>query len=154
MNKQAPDFNLQDQDGKTHSLKDFSGSWAVVYFYPKDSTPGCTTEACQFRDGRDVLISLGAKVIGISKDSIKSHDKFAKKHDLNFPILSDPTAETIKAFGSWKKKKFMGREYEGINRDTYLINPDGQIVKKYEGVNPATHFSEVLEDLKKLVSLK
>lgn len=147
----APDFTLPDQNNKEHSLKDYAGKWLVVYFYPKDNTPGCTKEACAFRDGRDMLKSLGAEVVGISKDSVKSHSKFASDHELNFTLLSDPSTETIKAFGSWKLKKFMGREYEGINRDTYIINPKGEIVKKYEGINPLKHFSEIYEDLKKLV---
>ncbi len=147
----APDFSLPDQNGKTHTLKDYAGKWLVVYFYPKDDTPGCTTEACSFRDGRDMLAGLGAEVIGISKDSVKSHAKFADKHDLNFTLLSDESTETIQAFGSWQQKKFMGREYMGINRDTYLINPDGEIVKKYEGIDPKTHFDEILEDLRSLI---
>lgn len=152
--KNAPNFSLEDQNGKIHSLKDYSGKWLVVYFYPKDGTPGCTVEACSFRDGRDMLNSLGAEIVGISKDSVKSHDKFVNKHSINFTLLSDPTTETIQAFGSWKQKKFMGREYMGINRDTYIINPEGKIVKKYEGVNPIKHFEEVYKDLKELVSLK
>lgn len=147
----APNFSLQDQTGTARTLSDFSGKWLVVYFYPKDDTPGCTTEACNFRDGRDILKNLGAEVIGISKDSVKSHAKFAEKHSLDFTLLSDPTTETIQAFGSWKLKKFMGREYMGINRDTYLINPSGEIVKKYEGVNPKTHITEIFNDLKTLI---
>jgi len=150
----APNFSLQDQSGNFKSLKDYSGKWVVLYFYPRDHTPGCTLEACSFRDGRDVLKNLGAEIIGISKDSVKSHGKFAERHNLNFAILSDPTAETIQAFGSWKKKKFMGREHMGISRDTYLINPEGEIVKKYEGVNPMTHFEEIVKDLGSLISLK
>lgn len=152
--KAAPNFSLQDQNGKTHNLDDYSGKWLVIYFYPKDNTTGCTMEACSFRDGRDMLNSLGAEVIGISKDDAKSHSKFSDKHKLNFTLLSDPQAETIQAFGSWKKKKFMGREYMGISRDTYIINPEGEIVKKYEGVNPVKHFDEVYSDLKELISLK
>lgn len=147
----APDFSLLDQNEKRHSLKDYAGKWLVLYFYPKDNTPGCTKEACNFRDGRDMLVGLGADVVGISKDSVKSHAKFADKHSLNFTLLSDESTETIQAYGSWKLKKFMGREYMGINRDTYLINPKGEIVKKYEGVNPVKNFVEVYEDLKKLV---
>ncbi len=107
-------------------------------------------EACNFRDGREILAGLGLKVIGVSKDSVKSHKKFADKHKLNFTLLSDPAAEVVKAYGSWKPKKFMGREYMGINRDSYLINPDGEVVKKYEGVNPITHIGEIIEDLKAL----
>ena len=148
----APDFALPDKDGNTHTLKEFVGKWLIVYFYPKDDTPGCTTEACAFRDGRAMLAELGAEIVGISKDSVKSHAKFVEKHDLNFLLLSDISTETIQAFGSWKRKKFMGREYMGVNRDTYLIDPTGQIVKKYEGVDPKTHIAEVYADLKKLVS--
>lgn len=148
----APNFTLPDQNNKEHSLKDYAGKWLVVYFYPKDNTPGCTKEACTFRDGRDMLAALGADVIGISKDSVKSHAKFVANHNLNFTLLSDESTKTIDAFGSWKLKKFMGREYMGINRDTYLINPIGEIVKKYESVNPLKNFKEVYEDLKKLTT--
>lgn len=148
----APDFSLPDQNNTIHKLADYAGKWLVVYFYPKDSTPGCTKEACNFRDGRDELKTLGAEVVGISKDSVKSHAKFAEKHNLNFTLLSDESTDTIQAFGSWKLKKFMGREYMGINRDTYLIDPSGEIVKKYEGVNPLTHFKEIYDDLKNLTS--
>ena len=152
--KNAPHFSLEDQNGKLHTLNDYLGKWLVVYFYPKDGTPGCTVEACSFRDGRDMLKALGAEIVGISKDSVKSHDKFVNKHSLNFTLLSDQTTDTIQAFGSWKQKKFMGREYMGISRDTYIINPEGKIVKKYEGVNPIKHFEEVYKDLKELISLK
>ncbi len=148
----APDFNLPDQNGQIHSLKDYAGKWLVIYFYPKDDTPGCTKEACAFRDGRDLLAGLGAEVVGISKDTSRSHAKFADKHQLNFTILSDESTDIINAFGSWKPKKFMGREFVGIHRDTYLIDPSGEIVKKYEGVNPLTHFDEVYKDLKSLTS--
>jgi len=141
-----PTFSLLDQDGKTVTNKDLLGAWALIYFYPKDDTPGCSTEACNFRDGRDMLESYGIKVIGISKDSVKSHKKFSEKHGLNFTLLSDESTETIQAFGSWRLKKFLGREYMGINRDSYLINPKGEIVKKYEGVNPKTHIAEIFKD--------
>lgn len=147
----APDFSLPDQTGTTRSLKDYTGQWIVLYFYPKDSTPGCTTEACNFRDARDSIAELGnAVVIGVSKDSVKSHAKFAEKHKLNFTLLSDESHEMIEAYGSWGIKKFMGREYEGIKRNTYIINPDGMIVKEYEGVNPAKHAGEIIKDLQEL----
>lgn len=147
----APDFSLPDQTGTMRSLKDYTGQWIVLYFYPKDSTPGCTTEACNFRDARDSIAELGnALVIGVSKDSVKSHAKFAEKHKLNFTLLSDESHEMIEAYGSWGLKKFMGREYEGIKRNTYIINPDGMIVKEYEGVNPAKHAAEIINDLQKL----
>lgn len=148
----APDFTLADQDGISHSLADYAGKWLVVYFYPKDETPGCTQQACSFRDGRDMLAALGAEVVGISKDTVRSHGKFAGHHKLNFTLLSDPTADTIKAYGSWKKKKFMGREYTGISRDTYLINPSGELVKSYPDVDPASNIRDVLADLQQLTA--
>jgi len=148
----APDFTLLDQHGKTHTLADYTGTWLIVYFYPKDDTPGCTTEACNFRDGRDILEHMGAKVIGISKDTVKSHARFAKKHHLDFTLLADPEHTVIDAFGSWELKKFMGREYMGIQRDTYLISPAGEIVKKYQGVDPKTHIGDIITDLKALAS--
>lgn len=126
------------------------GSWVVVYFYPKDATPGCTKEACNFRDGRQILEAAGAVVLGVSKDTVASHKKFVDAHNLNFTLLSDTNTETIQAFGSWGKKKFMGREYEGIKRNTYLISPKGEIVKTYENVNPLTHVGALLKDLKEL----
>jgi peroxiredoxin Q/BCP len=147
--KLAPDFNLPDQNGKNHSLKDYQGKWLVLYFYPKDNTPGCTTEACNFRDERDAIAEYGnADVIGISKDSVASHKKFADKHNLNFTVLSDEGHKIIEAYGAWVPKKLMGREYIGINRNTYLINPEGNIVKEYIGVNPKNHAVEIINDLK------
>lgn len=149
--KQAPDFSLQDQDGVTRSLKDYAGNWLVLYFYPKDETTGCTAEACSFRDARDVIAELGhAKVVGVSKDSVASHKKFIENHNLNFTLLSDPDHVTIAAYGSWKPQKFMGREYLGTHRDTFIINPEGGIAKKYEGVNPSTHVAEIIKDLQAL----
>jgi len=151
--KKAPDFNLPDQDGKYYSLKDFAGRWLVVYFYPKDETAGCTVEACNFRDARDAIAEYGnAAVVGISKDSIKSHKKFVDKHSLNFTLLSDPEHEVINAYGAWQRKKFMGREYMGIMRNTYIIDPEGNIAKEYIGVNPSKHAGEIIEYLKKLQS--
>lgn len=149
--KKAPTFSLQDQTGTTRSLADYGGRYLVLYFYPKDDTPGCTTEACNFRDIRDSIATLGnAEVIGISKDSVRKHANFAKKYNLNFTLLSDPEAETIKAYNSWGRKKFMGREYDGILRNTYIIDPHGMIVKTYEGVDPKKHAAEIITDLKKL----
>lgn len=149
--KQAPNFSLPDQNNERHSLQDYAGGWLVVYFYPKDDTPGCTTEACDFRDARDALAEYGnAAVIGISKDSVKSHQKFADKHQLNFTLLSDPDHAVIEAFGAWGPKKFMGREFLGVRRNTYLIDPKGQIVKEYENVTPKTHVGLLIADLKTL----
>lgn len=150
----AADFKLPDQEGKEHQLADYKGKWVVVYFYPKDDTPGCTKEACGFRDGIAELMKLGAVVLGISKDSVKSHKKFAEKFSLNFPILADETKEVITKYGAWGKKKFMGREFDGTLRKTFLINPGGEIVKIYDKVNPTQHADEVLVDLKTLIEQK
>ena len=145
---QAPNFSLPDQNGDIRSLKDYAGKWLVLYFYPKDNTPGCTKEACTFRDSRESISELGnAVVVGISKDSVKSHAKFADQHKLNFTLLSDPDHTTIEAYGSWGTKKFMGREYTGILRNTYIVNPEGQIVKEYRGVDPKEHAARVINDL-------
>ncbi len=149
----APDFSLQDQDGVTRSLADYAGKWVVLYFYPKDDTPGCTTEACNFRDERDAIAEIGnAAVIGISKDSVKSHKKFAEKYGLNFTLLSDPDHVAAEAYDSWKLKKFMGREYMGMERNTFIISPEGSISKEYRGVNPKSHAAEIIRDLKSLQS--
>lgn len=149
----APDFKLKDQNEKIKTLKDYQGKWLVLYFYPKDDTPGCTKEACNFRDSRDAISEFGnAVVVGVSKDSVKSHLKFIEKHKLNFTLLSDPEAETIRAYNSWGPKKFMGKEYFGILRNTFIIDPKGNIAKEYLGVNPAKHAVEIINDLKTLQS--
>lgn len=148
--KQAPNFTLPDQDGALHSLADYRGSWLVLYFYPKDDTPGCTTEACAFRDARDVIAEHGAVVVGVSKDTVKSHKKFADKHSLNFTLLSDPEHETIAAYGAWGLKKFMGREFMGTKRMTFIISPDGMIAREYPDVTPKEHAAQILLDLTNL----
>lgn len=151
--QKAPDFTLPDQDGSQHSLSDYAGQWLVLYFYPGDDTPGCTAEACAFRDERDVIAELGnAKVVGISKNTVESHKKFASKYSLNFTILSDPEHKTIEAYGAWKPKKIAGREFMGTQRNTYIVSPDGNIVKTYEHVNPLKHAAEIIADLKVLQS--
>lgn len=142
----APAFSLPDQDGKIHSLSDYAGKKVLLYFYPKDDTPGCTTEACEFRDGYEEFQKMGLVVLGVSKDSIKSHKKFAEKFSLPFPLLSDESGEVIRAYGSWGKKKFMGREYEGIFRNSFLIDEKGTIAKVYESVKPKEHAEEVKVD--------
>ena len=147
----APTFSLPDQDGVVRSLADYAGSWLVLYFYPKDDTPGCTTEACTLRDSLSALQKLGAAVVGVSKDSVKSHKKFAEKFELNFPLLSDESGETVEAYGAWGGKKLWGREYDGILRKTFIINPEGEIAKEYPEVNPTQHAAELIEDLEKLV---
>ncbi len=144
----APNFALSDQTGKTHKLSDYKGSWVLVYFYPKDDTPGCTKEACSIRDNFPKFTKSKAIVLGISVDSVKSHDKFAKKYKLPFTLLADEKKEVVKKYRVWAKKKFMGREYMGTLRTSFLIDPSGKIAKIYEKVNPEIHAEEVLEDLK------
>jgi peroxiredoxin Q/BCP len=141
------DFNLPDQDGKCHKLSDYKGKWVVLYFYPKDDTPGCTKEACNFRDSFHELQKLDVQILGVSKDSVASHKKFAEKYHLNFPILSDEKHEVIEKYKAWGVKKFIGREFEGIIRKTYLIDPKGEVKKVYEKVNPLIHASEIIKDL-------
>lgn len=148
--KKAPDFSLPDQDGVLRSLADYAGTWLVLYFYPKDDTPGCTTEACEFRDARDIIAEHGAKVVGVSKDSVKSHKKFADKHSLNFTLLSDPDHTVIEAYGAWGLKKFMGREFTGTKRMTFIISPTGEIVREYPNVTPKEHAAQILLDLTQL----
>ena len=142
--QKAPVFELPDQDGKIHKLSDYKGKFVLLYFYPKDDAPGCTIEACSIRDNFSSFKKIKTIVLGVSADSIKSHKKFEEKYSLPFPLLSDKNKKVIKAYGVWGKKKFMGREYMGIKRTSFLINPDGKISKIYEDVKPAHHASEVL----------
>lgn len=144
----APAFQLPDQEGNIHTLKQYKGKWVVLYFYPKDDTPGCTREACSFRDSSEVFKKLGVVILGVSKDSVASHTKFAEKYHLNFPILSDESKKTIIAYHAWGEKKFMGRVFEGVKRTTALIDPEGNIKKTYENVNPLIHAAQVLSDIK------
>ena len=146
----TPTFSLPDQDGNIHTLSQYKGKWLVLYFYPKDDTPGCTKEACGFRDRGVEYTKRGIVVLGISKDSVESHKKFADKYHLTFPLLADVDHKVIEAYGAWGVKKFMGREFTGVLRNTYLINPKGEIVKSYIGVNPLIHSSEILQDLDNL----
>ena len=143
--EKAPAFTLENAEGKTVSLSDFSGKTVVVYFYPKDNTPGCTKEACGFRDVYDDILARNAVVIGISADSVKSHANFKKKFDLPFHLLSDPDQSVIKAFGAWGLKKMYGKEYEGLIRSTFVVGPDGVIVKAFPKVKPGDHAAEILE---------
>ena len=146
----APDFKTLDQDGKNHKLSDYKGQWVLIYFYPKDDTPGCTKEACAIRDMMPNFKKLKLKVFGVSVNDVKSHKKFAEKYDLPFTLLADPDKKVVKKYGVWGKKKFIGREYMGTFRTSFLIDPKGKIAKVYEKVNPETHATEILEDLKKL----
>jgi peroxiredoxin Q/BCP len=143
----APDFTLTAGDGSAVRLQDLRGRKVVLYFYPKDDTPGCTTEACAFRDSSQEYTSRGAVVYGISADSTRSHQRFATKYGLNFPLLSDPDHSVATAYASWGPKKFMGREYDGIMRNTFLIDEEGRIAKVWESVKPAGHADEVLAAL-------
>ena len=149
-----PDFSLPDQNEQTHSLKDYKNKWILLYFYPKDNTPGCTKEACSFRDWWDKLKKLGVVILGVSKDSIKSHINFANKYKLPFPLLSDQNLEVIKKYGAWAKKKMMGREYFGVKRISVLINPQGKVQKIYNNVKPENHAEEVWHDVRQLTSKK
>jgi peroxiredoxin Q/BCP len=144
----APSFSLPDQDGKMHALADYLGKKVLLYFYPKDDTPGCTTEACTFRDGYKEFQDMGLVILGVSADAVKSHKKFAEKFDLPFPLLSDEHKEVCEAYDVWKLKKFMGREYMGIERTSFLIDEQGKIAKIYEKVKPTEHADEVKEDVK------
>ncbi len=147
----APAFSLRDQHDTLHSLKDARGKWVVLYFYPKDDTPGCTKEACAIRDRFPQFKKLGIIVFGVSVDSVKSHGKFADKFELPFTLLADDEKKVVAAYGVWGKKKFMGREYLGTMRWSFLIDPNGKIAKIYDAVKPETHADEILADLTKLM---
>lgn len=148
--KKAPAFKLPDQNGDVHQLKDYKGKWVVIYFYPKDNTPGCTKEACNFRDNIKPIEKLEAIVIGVSVDSVKKHANFVEKYDLPFTLLADTEQKMVNDYGVWGLKKFMGREYMGTNRMTFIVDPTGKIAKIYPKVKAATHGEEVLNDLKEL----
>lgn len=143
----APAFKMQDQTGKWHSLADYKGKWVVLYFYPKDNTPGCTTQACEFRDNIFAFREAGAAIVGVSVDDVESHKKFAEKHGLPFPILADSSKETAKKYGVLKS--YLGT-MELAKRDTFLIDPQGRIVKRYVDVDPKGHSQVVLNDIKQL----
>lgn len=143
----APDFSLLDIEGQLKTLADYKGKWIVLYFYPKDDTPGCTTQACSLRDARDTLADMGAEIVGISKDDANNHEKFRAKYALNFTLLTDPEGVAIEAYGAWGPKMF-GRE--GILRKTFIINPEGQVVKVYGRATPMGHGEQVIEELERL----
>ena len=144
----APAFTMKDQDGKTVKLSDFAGKQVVLYFYPKDMTPGCTTEACDFRDNHTKLQKAGAVVLGVSPDSDKSHQKFIAKHELPFPLLVDEGHAVADKFGAWGEKSLYGRKFMGIIRSTFLIGGDGKVKKVWPKVKVAGHVDEVLEAVK------
>jgi peroxiredoxin Q/BCP len=143
----APDFSLPDETGVFHSLGDYRGKNIVLYFYPKDDTPGCTVEACNFRDDFSQYEQAGVVILGVSPDTVKSHTKFKNKFTLPFTLLADEQHLVCLQYGVWGPKKFMGREYDGVFRTTFLIDAQGQIVKVFENVKPNEHSAEVLASL-------
>ncbi len=145
----APDFTLEDKNGKSVSLKDFLGKKVVVYFYPKDATPGCTRQACAFRNNYGEYKKLGVEVIGISKDSVKSHANFAAQQELPFILLADPERQTIKAYDVWQEKKMYGKVSMGLVRTTYIIDEKGIIEKAYPNAKPDTNAEEILAYLQR-----
>jgi thioredoxin-dependent peroxiredoxin len=145
--QKAPDFTLANDGGRKVKLADFKGKKVVLYFYPKDDTPGCTTEACNFRDGLDDIAKQGAVVLGVSADSVESHRKFKNKLDLNFALLADPEKKTLERYGVWKEKSMYGRKYMGIERTTFIIDGQGKISHIFPKVKVGDHYDEVLEAL-------
>lgn len=148
--KKAPTFTLPDREEKEISLADLKGKWVCLYFYPRDMTPGCTTQACSFRDNFDELKKAGVEVIGISADSPQKHEKFVTKYELPFTLLSDEDKKVCEAYGVWQLKKFMGKEFMGIVRTTFLIDKDGNIAHVFTKPKVATQGSDVLEVIRTL----
>jgi peroxiredoxin Q/BCP len=146
--QKAPDFTVMDDKGEKVKLADLKGKKAVLYFYPKDDTPGCTKEACAFRDGIDKIKKRGAVVLGVSADSVESHKKFKNKFNLNFPLLADSDKKMIEAYGVWKEKSMYGKKYMGIERTTFVIDENGKIAHIFPKVKVDQHYDEVLEALK------
>jgi len=147
VSQKEPDFSLPDENGTVKNLKDYFGKNVLLYFYPKDDTPGCTTEACSFRDDYSVYEKSGITILGVSPDTPAKHKKFKEKHNLPFTLLADENHAVCELYGVWGKKKFMGREYDGVFRTTFLIDKEGTIKKVYKNVKPAEHSAEVLKDI-------
>ena len=143
----APDFTLTDDSGEPVTLSSFRGRSVILYFYPKDDTPGCTTEACEFRDAYDRFRERGVEVIGVSPDRVDSHRKFKDKYELPFPLLADPEHEVAESYGVWVEKKNYGKTYMGIDRSTFVIGPDGTVVDAMRGIKAAGHAAKVLEQV-------
>lgn len=148
----APQFSLPDQDNNIVNLSDLAGKWVVLYFYPKALTPGCTTETCNFQESLPDFKGADAVILGMSKDPVKNQKKFAEKHNVDFQLLSDENSDMCEQFGVWQKKSMYGKEYMGIARTTFLIDPDGKIAEVYPKVQVKEHHKEVLEDLKEFRS--
>ena len=148
--RKAPAFSLRDQQGKTHSLKDYAGRPVVLYFYPKDDTPGCTTEACGFRDALPDFSKVKAAVLGVSVLDTASKAKFAAKHKLTFPLFADEDHAVAETYGAWQEKSMYGRKYMGVARITYLIDGDGKVARRWDKVSVATHADEVLAAVREL----
>ncbi|HWO74699.1 MAG TPA: thioredoxin-dependent thiol peroxidase [Bacillus sp. (in: firmicutes)] len=146
--KKAPQFELVASNGETVKLSDYKGKYVVLYFYPKDMTPGCTTEACDFRDYHKEFEGLNAVILGVSPDPVKSHEKFIKKHGLPFLLLADENHKVAEAYDVWKPKKMFGKEFLGIERSTFIIDPEGILVKEFRKVKVAGHVEEALEFIK------
>ena len=146
----VPQFSLPDQNGKIHNINDYKDQWVILYFYPKDLTPGCTTEACNFQEALPDFNAIDAVIFGISKDSPEQHKKFVSKYNLQFSLLSDEHSDVCEKFGVWQKKSNYGKEYMGIVRSTFLVNPEGKIARVYPKVNVKEHHQEILNDLKTL----
>lgn len=147
----APEFSLPDQNEVIHTLSQYKGKWVILYFYPKDDTPGCTKEACTIAEVYNDFSQLGVTVLGVSKDTPASHKKFAEKYNLPFTLLSDESTSVMQAYEAWKKKLLFGKNFLGTLRVTYIINPEGKIAKTYPNVDPANHALNILADLKTLI---
>ncbi len=143
----APEFDITDQNGKVHKIADYKGKKVILYFYPKDLTPGCTIESCNLRDNYNALKNQGFEVIGVSADDEQKHQKFIAKHDLPFNLLADTNKEVLNRYGVWGEKKFMGRVYDGIHRTTFIINENGVIEKIINKVKTKDHTNQILEEL-------
>lgn len=144
----AKNFSLEDQDGKVWSLGDFAGKWLLIYFYPKDMTSGCTVEAEQFRDFYEDFKALGCEIVGVSCDSVDSHQKFVCKYNLPFPLLADVEKKMVEDYGVWVEKSMYGKKFMGISRESFLISPEGEVVKHFEKVKPEGHAEEVLGEIR------